>query len=77
MTNPDQPPKRDVRQPNPGEDFDQPPPEIQDPDERVDEGVEEIFPPPEPPSFTPAQPDPPSTKPDLPSTGLPSDAPGG
>ena len=77
MANQPQPPKRDVRQPGPGEDIEPPPYEIEDPDERVGEGIDESFPAPDPPSFTPAQPDPPSTKPDLPSTGLPSDAPGG
>ena len=77
MANQAQPPERDVRQPIPGEDFEQPPERIEDPDERLDEGIDESFPAPDPPSFTPAQPDPPLTKPDLPSTGLPSDAPGG
>ena len=72
-----QPPKRDVRQPTPGEDLERPPHLIEDPDERVDEAIDESFPASDPPSFTPSRTGPPSKKPDLPSTGLPSDAPGG
>jgi hypothetical protein len=72
-----QPPKRDVRQPTPGEDLERPPHRIEDPDERVDEAIDESFPASDPPSFTPSRTGPPSKKPDLPSTGLPSDAPGG
>jgi hypothetical protein len=70
------PPKEDVRQPGPGEDLARPPHRIEDPDELVDEAVDESFPASDPPSFTPTKAGPP-TKPDLPSTGLPSDAPGG
>lgn len=77
---PEQPPKRDVRQPNPDEGFERPPQRIEVPDERVeepvDESVEEPAPVSDPPSFAPSEYGPPS-KPDLPSTGLPSDAPGG
>lgn len=76
MTNQAQPPKEDVRQPNPGADLERPPHEIEDPDERVDEAVDESFPGADPPS-TRTREAPPSKKPDLPSTGLPSDAPGG
>jgi hypothetical protein len=72
-----QPPKRDARQPVPGEDLERPPHRIEDPDELVDENIDESFPASDPPSFTPSRPGPPSKKPDLPSTGLPSDAPGG
>src|SRR5688500_10732637 len=72
-----QPPNRDVRQPKPGEDLERPPHLIEDPDERVDEAIDESFPASDPPSFTPSRTGPPSKKPDLPSTGLPSDAPGG
>ena len=75
MTNQAQPPKQDVRQPNPGDDLERPPQKIEDPDERIDEPVKEEFPGADPPSFTRS--DPPSQKPDVPSTGLPSDAPGG
>lgn len=71
------PPNRDVRQPRPGEDLERPPHRIEDPDELVDEAIDESFPASDPPSFTPSRTGPPSTKPDLPSTGLPSDAPGG
>ncbi|HZI27119.1 MAG TPA: hypothetical protein VFD64_03125 [Gemmatimonadaceae bacterium] len=72
-----QPPKRDVRQPKPGEDLERPPHLIEDPDEHIDEAIDESFPASDPPSFTPSRTGPPSKKPDLPSTGLPSDAPGG
>jgi hypothetical protein len=72
-----QPPKRDVRQPVPGEDLERPPHHIEDPDELVDENIDESFPASDPPSFTPSRPGPPSTKPDRPGTGPPSDAPGG
>lgn len=72
-----QPPKRDVRQPGPGEDLERPPHKIDDPDEVVDEAVDESFPASDPPSFTPSRTGPPLEKPDKPSTGLPSDAPGG
>lgn len=75
MTN--QPPKRDVRQPRPGEDLERPPHPIEEPDEHIDEAIDESFPASDPPSFTPSRPGPPSQKPDRPSTGLPSDAPGG
>lgn len=54
-----------------------PPHPIEDPDERVDEASDESFPASDPPSFTPTRTGEPSEKPDLPSTGLPSDAPGG
>ena len=66
-------PDKDVRQPEPGEDLERPPDRIEEPDERIDEALDESFSEPDPPSFT----TPPSEKPSQPSTGLPSDAPGG
>ena len=75
MADQSQPPKQDVRQPNPDGDVERPPKEIQDPDERIEEPVKEEFPGADPPSFTRS--DLPSKKPEVPSTGLPSDAPGG
>ena len=66
----------DVRH-TPHKDLERPPHQIEDPDERVDEAVDESFPASDPPSFTPSRPGPPSQEPDRPSTGLPSDAPGG
>ena len=71
-----EPPKRDVRQPNPEEDFERPPEKIEVPDERIEEPIREPIPETDPPSFAPSESGPPK-KPDLPSTGLPSDAPGG
>ena len=59
------------------EELERPPHKIEDPDERVDEAVDESFPASDPPSFTPLRTGDPSKKPDKPSTGLPSDAPGG
>lgn len=76
MANPPEPPKRDVRQPDPGEDFERPPERIEVPDERIVEPISEPIPETDPPSFAPSESGPPK-KPDLPSTGLPSDAPGG
>ncbi len=73
----DQPPKVDVRRPRPGEDIERPPQKIEEPDEHVDEAIDESFPASDPPSFTPSKTGPPDGKPDRPSTGLPSDAPGG
>ena len=72
MTNP-----KDVRHKTPHEGLERPPHRIDDPDERVDEAVDESFPASDPPSFTPSRPGAPSKQPDKPSTGLPSDAPGG
>ena len=66
-------PKRDVRQPMPDEDLERPPHLIEDPDELVDENIDQSFPASDPPSFTPSRPGPPSKKPDLPGTGSPSD----
>ena len=63
--------------PEPGKNLERPPHLIEDPDERVDEAIDESFPASDPPSFTPSRPGPPTEKRDLPSTGLPSDAPGG
>ena len=71
-----EPPKRDVRQPNPEEAFERPPEKIDVPDERIDEPKDESIAVSDPPSFAPSESGPPS-KPDLPTTGLPSDAPGG
>lgn len=68
---------RDVRRHTPHEDLERPPHQIEDPDERVDEAADESFPASDPPSFTPSRTGPPSKEPDRPSTGLPSDAPGG
>ena len=76
MTNQPETPKRDVRQPNPEEDFERPPQRIDVPDETIVEPITEPIPETDPPSFAPSESGPPS-KPDLPSTGLPSDAPGG
>ena len=76
MSNPPEPPKRDVRQPYPGEDVELPRRRVEVPDEEVREPIEEPAPVSDPPSFAPSESGPPK-KPDLPSTGLPSDAPGG
>lgn len=76
MSNPTQPPKQDVRQPNPDEDLERPPHTIEDPAD-VDEAVPESFPGADPPQDTPSRTSSAPKKPDLPSTGLPSDAPGG
>ena len=59
------------------EELERPPHKIEDPDERVDEAVDESFPASDPPSFTPLRTGDPSKKPDKPSTGLQSGAPGG
>lgn len=72
----EQTPERDVRQPDPEEDFERPPEKIEVPDERVDEPMVDPVPVTDAPSFAPSESGPPK-KPDLPSTGLPSDAPGG
>jgi molecular chaperone GrpE len=69
--------KNRKEKPTPNEGLERPPHHIEDPDERVDEASDESFPASDPPSFTPTRTGPPSGKPDLPSTGLPSDAPGG
>ena len=71
-----EPAKRDVRQPNPEEDFERVPQRIEVPDDRIEEPMVEPDPVSDPPSFAPSESGPPS-KPNLPSTGLPSDAPGG
>lgn len=68
---------KDVRPKIPHEGLERPPHTIEDPDTRVDEAVDESFPASDPPSFTPSRSGPPSSNPDKPSTGLPSDAPGG
>ena len=67
----------DVRRHIPHEDLERPPHRIENPDEVVDEAADESFPASDPPSFTPSRSGDPSKEPDRPSTGLPSDAPGG
>jgi hypothetical protein len=61
----------------PHEDLERPPRKIKNPDDLVDETGDESFPASDPPSFTPSRTGAPAKKPDKPSTGLPSDAPGG
>jgi hypothetical protein len=72
-----EPRKPNVQPPRPGDDVERPPHPLEDPDERIDEAGEQSFPGSDPPSFTPSRTGAPSEKPDRPSTGLPSDAPGG
>ncbi len=76
MTDQLRPPNRELRQVPPDEDFELPP-DVEDPDDRVQEPLEEPYEVPEPPTFTPSPVETPSSKPQPRPTGLPSDAPGG
>ena len=76
MTNPE-PPDREVRQPAPGVDIERPPDPIEAPEDTIDEAIDEELGSSDPPSFTSPAPDPAPQNPNVPSTGLPSDAPGG
>jgi hypothetical protein len=67
------PPDREIER-TPDVDIEPPPDPIEAPDEQRGEGIEEAFPSSDPPSFTQ---DPNVKEPELPSTGLPSEAPGG
>ena len=71
------PDHKDVRHNTPHEGLERPPHRLADSDELLDEMANESFPASDPPSFTPSKSGMPSRKPDLPSTGTPSDAPGG
>jgi hypothetical protein len=77
MTNQWEPPNRDIREPAPGEDLQRPPEPIEAPGEMNDEALDEQFSTPDAPSFTEPGTDPAPAEPNAPSTGLPSDAPGG
>jgi hypothetical protein len=77
MANPWPPPNRDIREPDPGDGLQRPPEPIEAPDEVIDDAIDEQFSTPDAPSFTEPGLAPAPTEPNQPSTGLPSDAPGG